>query len=94
MEKLPKVLTQIETKNDDEKLTPIFREHKKKLAEYASDNNSVGVGLSELERRQRLVFIESRHQFNNECERNSYMGHILNNMGVGPGPVFQIADQV
>lgn len=46
------------------------------------------------ERQQRLVFMESREDYKNENNRNTYMGYILNNMGLGPGPTMKTADQV
>jgi hypothetical protein len=72
MNKLPKVLTQIEKENDNGALTPIFNIHKKKLADY--DDNRTLVGAQEWDRRQRRVFVESRHEFNCLQTRYQYMG--------------------
>lgn len=36
LNKLPKILTDIETSNDHEQLTPILTEHKKKMLDYTS----------------------------------------------------------
>jgi len=46
------------------------------------------------DKQQRNVFILSREEYKNECNRNTYMGYILNNMGMGPGPTMKTADQV
>lgn len=54
----------------------------------------LGVGKNEWESRQRNVFVSTREEYNNESNRNTYMGYILNNMGLGPGTTMKTADQV
>jgi hypothetical protein len=51
---LPKILTNIETENDHEQLTPLMRVHKKKMAEYGSQTNEL-TKTQELKYRQEFV---------------------------------------
>ena len=46
------------------------------------------------ERQLRSVFVVSREDYRNVCDRNTYMGNRLNNLGMGPGPTAKTADQV
>jgi len=59
---------------------------------YTNSKLLENIGKSEWERRQRLVFLETREEYNNEAERNTYMGYILNNLGLGPGTTMKTAD--
>ena len=91
MDKLPKILTNIESENDYEQLTPLMRVHKKKLAEYGSQTNEM-TKAQELKYRQE--FVSYKNEYTNVYERNIFMAYILNNMGLGPGSTLRTAEQV
>ena len=75
---------------DIDSLTPLFNHHKKNLARYASETSDEAYSesfakMAERERSQRLVFIDSKQEFTKNNNRNIYMTHILNNLGLGEG---------
>ena len=48
--------------------------------------------LEQWDRQQKAVFTKAREDYLNEQSRNTFMGYILNNMGLGPVHNMKTAD--
>jgi hypothetical protein len=81
-------LTQIETENDHDQLTPIFNQHKKNLLQFGYKESNIKFW----EKAQKQFFVETHHDFYKNASRNNYMGFILNNLGLGNGINTKIAE--